>query len=1661
MAQPNSIFVSPSTTLVQVETLQNPYTPVLLNSVSFPGQVVTVLNTLSSSQILGTSIVVSTVANTFLLQFGRSSISTLIEQPQGYVTVQSKLPNLWNFLNSYPFRDQYISAATQIVTASTLYADIVSTQVDRTSSLQVENLIVSGQFFQSSGLVLNTNVSSLGAVVLLSSLTVLGNTYFSSAVSSIGYTRFASTLSVGKDFVSLSSFQFQSSVTISTSLSALGFLTVASTLQLEGGLIGNHLEVQGTTGLVAELAGGLRIGGIASFSNSVSVGGGLDLSLTTIQGSLSSLSSVSVQESAFVSQGAFIQGSVVVTSSARFLSSVSVRQDLHVLESLRGESNMTIQESLQTLDVLSTQSLVAIDGNVLGNAFVRSLNGLSVPTLQITGSLGFQNLVADSLVIGRNLSTTADFIARNEMILQPTLFVRGSMSTLSTLFVDNDGSVLGSTSIRDSLLFNDFLRINGNVTVLSTTQVSSFSTIVEGNLNVLDSVFVTNLAQLSSISLPQNAIAFNFEADSLLVGNQGIVSSVQISTMYTSSLTTGNLLAAAYTMDMTNDLQVPTFYSKTINASSFQTVNTAEGVFQATTAFTLGLPPMPNTVQINTTAYTLSNTYVDKVLSTLAISSSVFRGTFSGDATGLVDVNYPERISTLYVSTGSLLVERAIISTALFSSGVVTDVFTTYSTLQVGDFQLYGNADKLATLNLEVLPQNAMAAYSDAPTILSLNNMNIQGDTANNLTPQVIINPSILPSLDKTYNLGVGGVLRVNQLISPNLLLEIDTYSGNILVANNIGLYSTNTIYVSSGVIGPNGPGAFFIPQGYTPSLLSTNIIQPVQSTLAFNSTLFVDRLSGKVGINTTPTYTLDVKSNAFVYSQVISMESTLITNQVRMNPSTINVWLAASANGVLTSSDGEQWAPSPIDNPYSFFSPYGVAYDGGSLQLTTSNTVANQRTYVLTTQSNVQVYTEGSFPQWMLAFPVESGTFPQTCRSVAYNGFLWVMTGTYDGVSFGRTPVTLFWSSNAFQWYDAIQGGFLPKTSDPSIPATGGFGVTWNGSLWIAAGQGDSTVNSLLYSTDGKNWYSAQSGGFESGGNAAIWTGSRWIATGNNGLQSSFMVSEDGMNWSGIDGFGFASARQYARRGASVETNGQIVVATGSYDSTVPSAKSIQYSLDNGRTWSNAVGTLFDTDGASGNAVVWNGTYWIASGSTGIRKSTDGITWTQPGSSPAYEVRGMAYSSNATPVAQIGALKYLSSVTTVYTSFSVAAGTQSASPNICLKYSQNGTTWSDALSGYFTTQARGVTYDGSNFWVAAGSGTMANFIYSSDGKNWSNGSLLDPIGLFAVGTSVTFGGNFCIGTLDLAGDAGNTTVWYSSKGDIWNSAPAFSIAGYGAAYDGAGNWIAVGEDASPGTTILFSSDADITTWRSTGITNAFTTRGNGITYGNGQWVAVGADGTGSNIKYSSDGLTWQNATGAIFGTAGFGVEYDGIGTWVAVGQGNPTSSNILYSSDGHTWSNISSGDFAVGGQGIRYNRGTNMWIATGINGDSVTIKYSYNATDWFNATGGFDSIGYGVATTSNAMIYTSTVVNQLRVFQSPGTNVTTRLPVANLAYTASTLTVNDTLRIDNSRNITIQTLTAVSTLSSLIVSNITKISTFTSTGVIQAGGFFLSFATV
>jgi hypothetical protein len=74
------------------------------------------------------------------------------------------------------------------------------------------------------------------------------------------------------------------------------------------------------------------------------------------------------------------------------------------------------------------------------------------------------------------------------------------------------------------------------------------------------------------------------------------------------------------------------------------------------------------------------------------------------------------------------------------------------------------------------------------------------------------------------------------------------------------------------------------------------------------------------------------------------------------------------------------------------------------------------------------------------------------------------------------------------------------------------GYGVAYNGSQWVAVGQG---TNAIAYSNNGLTWSGSSNGNtiFSFQSYCVVWDGNQWIAGGQGTNQLA--KSNDGITWS------------------------------------------------------------------------------------------------------------------------------------------------------------------------------------------------------------------------------------------------------------------------------------------------------------------------------------------------------------------------------------------------------------------------------------------------------------------------------------------------------------------------------------------------------------------
>ena len=218
---------------------------------------------------------------------------------------------------------------------------------------------------------------------------------------------------------------------------------------------------------------------------------------------------------------------------------------------------------------------------------------------------------------------------------------------------------------------------------------------------------------------------------------------------------------------------------------------------------------------------------------------------------------------------------------------------------------------------------------------------------------------------------------------------------------------------------------------------------------------------------------------------------------------------------------------------------------------------------------------------------------------------------------------------------------------------------------------------------------------------------------------------------------------------------------------------------------------------------------------------------------------------------------------------------------------SPDGIAWTTQASSPISNQLIGVTFANGQFVAVGYSGIM----YSSDGVNWNsiNTQSQGITGPTADLYSVAYGNNHfvTVGTYNGSPMSYNGLIGTSSDGITWTTLPYTSNYLSGVTYGG-GQFVAVGREGS----ILTSPDG--TTWTTqtaAPIANSTLTPFLiSVFYADGQYVAVG-NYVGTNpssgfILTSSDGQTWNMATTGTTSDL-YGISYgvvSGVGTYVAVG---------------------------------------------------------------------------------------------------------------------------------------------------------------------------------
>jgi hypothetical protein len=417
-----------------------------------------------------------------------------------------------------------------------------------------------------------------------------------------------------------------------------------------------------------------------------------------------------------------------------------------------------------------------------------------------------------------------------------------------------------------------------------------------------------------------------------------------------------------------------------------------------------------------------------------------------------------------------------------------------------------------------------------------------------------------------------------------------------------------------------------------------------------------------------------------------------------------------------------------------------------------------------------------------------------------------------------GSATNVLAYSNDGINWTTI-------STISPSI-FTEGYGISWNGKLWIVGGGGSGSSSSIIYSYDGLYWVGLGITIFSKCYNL-FWNGCKWIGCGESSNKLAF-ANVDGTNWRGL-----TTASPFSTNcldmGFNYKRDNRILIPKnmtimGGQGAT----NTLVYSYDSGLTFTGLGTTIFST---ICNHIEWNGSIWVAAGSgtNTMAYSFDGLNWVGLGTN--------TFGSEGKYVKWNGSMW-------------VAGGITSSVGVIA--YSYDSLTWIKTTTSLFTVALYSFEFNG-KIWIAGGRGTNT-LAYSYDGINW-------------VGLGATIFSDYCLsvkwnGKIFIAGGFGTNTLAYSTNGLNWIALGSSTFSDKCNSVSWNENiWLAGGSGTN---TIAYSTDG--INW--TGLGNTpFTSNCYGVHWNGTYWIAGGA-GTNATA-YSSNGINWTGTGITIFNLAG------------------------------------------------------------------------------------------------------------------------------------------------------------------------------------------------
>ena len=1137
-----------------------------------------------------------------------------------------------------------------------------------------------------------------------------------------------------------------------------------------------------------------------------------------------------------------------------------------------------------------------------------------------------------------------------------------------------------------------------DINYLTADEISSFLI----NVSSISSAVIVSDRISSAYTYANTAYIENLSTNNLLVNNISSLT-LNVSSISSSAIVT-NTLSSAYTYANTAYIENISSNNLVANDISCLTLNVSSISSSAIVANTIS------------SAYTYANTaYIENLsandissltLNVSSISTSAIVSNTISSAYTYANTAYIENISSNNLvanDISSLTLNVSSISTSAIVSNTISSAYTYANTAYIENISsnnLVANDISSLTLNVSSISTSAIVTKD-----ISINNAYISSATISTLDVFKTFAENIDARFIYTSTLSSGQASFISSVeIQGGLSVfsTIGTYG--LAVLSNTTMGGTLDVTGLATLVNSSNTGTLGVAGLTTLESLSTvgqaafhSSVQ-IQGGLSVFSTIATSGLnvSDRTTLNTLYSYYNEANStstiNAYIqnaYIQNLSVSfftvqvvSTLTTEYI--SDVTITYANISSANiSSLQSGEAVFYSSVHIQGGLSVFSTIGaeaisidsVAAIGGTLDVTGFTTLANTSNTgylgvsgAVTMASNLSTIGQAAFYS---SVQIQGGL--SVFSSIATTNLNFTGALYSNGVLFaGSTGAPIFSTLStlgqaAFYSSVQIQGGL----SVFSTIGTYGLSVLSNTTI---GGTLDVTGVTTLSNTSNTGTLGVA---------GAVTMTSNLSTIGQAAFYSSVQIQ------GGLSVFSSIATTNLNFTGA-LYSNG--ILFAGSTGAPIFSTLStVGQAAFHSSVQIRGGLSVFSTIGTYGLAVLSNTTVGGTLGVTGLTTLSNQY------------IRGNLqvvdnFSVNAQPVAF------------------VFAGQVGSGSNF-LRYSYNGTTWSNCIGTFAANSSPFGIYFGNGTWLA--NTELGDVIYSKDGIAWK-----PSIGMIGFrggsnSTAALWNGSYW---LYVGSTTSAASIRTSLDGITWTQGvttgffKGSSSLGNAIAWDGSTNYVAVGELDSSGNSILTTNNP-ANGWSSVAggstTTGGFTKGGISVEYGKDNsgtpiWLAGGSDISGNSMKYSYDRTTWINVTGntsAWCFSIAYGKDALGVGLWLAGGRVEYTSqytSMFMYSRNGINWFSTGFTNSPQRATRIVWNPTLSVWLAIG----QSPLYYSTNGFTWTSTTFFASESYWALGTNPDLSMPGYTNIYNGNLFTPCATTIASTLTVGNNTTLGGTLQV-------------------------------------------------------